>query len=118
MPNSPDLPRVLLDECLPKKLKQEFSNCTVSTVPEKGWSGKKNGELMKVAEGQFEVFVTADQNLRYQQNLAYASIGVVVLVERNNRIETLAPLMPQVNQVLSTISAGQVIEIETPITAI
>lgn len=114
MPNSPDVPRVLLDECLPKKLKREFINCVVSTVPEMGWAGKKNGELMKVARGQFQVFVTADQNLRYQQNLAYADVGVIVLVATNNRIQTLSLLMPQVNEALQTIIAGQVIEIEVP----
>lgn len=112
MPGSLDVLRVLLDECLPKKLKREFINCVVSTVPEMGWAGKKNGELMKAARSQFQVFVTADQNLRYQQNLAYADVGVVVLVADNNRIETLAPLMPQVNEALQTIAAGQVIEIE------
>ena len=112
MLNSPDLLRVLLDECLPKKLKREFMDCVVSTVPEMGWAGKKNGELMKVAHGKFDIFVTADQNLQYQQNLAYANVGVVVLVAVNNRIETLAPLMPQVNEALKTITAGQVIEVE------
>lgn len=112
MLNSPDSRRVLLDECLPKKLKREFKNCVVSTVPEMGWTGKKNGELMKVAVSHFDVFVTADQNLRYQQNLTYADIGVVVLVASNNRIETLTPLMPQVNETLKSIAVGQVIEIE------
>ena len=112
MLNSPDLLRVLLDECLPKKLKREFVGCVVSTVPEMGWAGKKNGELMKVAHGHFDVFVTADQNLQYQQNLAYADVGVIVLVAVNNRIESLAPLMPQVNEALQSIVDGQVIEIE------
>lgn len=112
MLNSSNLPRVLLDECLPKKLKREFLDCAVSTVPEMGWAGKKNGELMKVAHGQFDIFVTADQNLQYQQNLAYADVGVIVLVAVNNRIETLAPLMPQVNEALKNIAASQVIEIE------
>lgn len=112
MLNSPDVLRVLLDECLPKKLKREFTNCLVSTVSEMGWAGTKNGELMKVARGHFDVFVTADQNLQYQQNLAYADVGVVVLVAINNRIESLAPLMPQVNQSLQSIAAGQVVEIE------
>jgi predicted nuclease of predicted toxin-antitoxin system len=107
--------RVLLDECLPKKLKREFVNCAVSTVTEMGWAGKRNGELMSVAYGQFDVFVTADQNLQYQQNLAYAEVGVIVLVAFNNRIETLAPLMPQVNEVLKNITAGQVIEIEAEV---
>lgn len=61
MLNLPDSLCVLLDECLPRKLRREFTNCIVSTVPEMGWSGKKNGELMKVAHGHFDVFVTADQ---------------------------------------------------------
>ncbi len=104
MLESPDLRRVLLDECLPKKLKREFANCVVSTVPEMGWAGKKNGELMRVATSRFDVFVTADQNLRYQQNLAYAEVGVVVLVAVNNRIEALAPLMPQVMTHSKTLS--------------
>ena len=112
MLNSPNLLRVLLDECLPKKLKREFTNCLVSTVFEMGWAGTKNGELMKVAHGHFDVFVTADQNLQYQQNLVYADVGVVVLVAINNRIEALAPLMPQVNESLQSIAAGQVVEIE------
>lgn len=112
MLNSPDLLRVLLDECLPRKLKREFTNCIVSTVPEMGWAGKKNGELLKEAQGQFDVFVTVDQNLQHQQNLACADMGVVVFMAANNHIETLAPLMPQVNEVLKTIAGGQVIEVE------
>lgn len=112
MLNSPDSLRVLLDECLPRKLKREFAGCVVFTVTEMGWAGKKNGELMKAARGQFNVFVTADQNLQFQQNLAYADVGVVVLVAVNNRIETLSPLMTQVNEVLKMITAGQVVEVE------
>lgn len=112
MPNSPDMLRVLLDECLPKKLKREFVDCVVSTVTEMGWAGTKNGELMKVASGHFDVFVTADQNLQYQQNLAYANISVVVLVATNNRIETLTSLVPQVNEALPNLTYGQVIQIK------
>jgi len=109
----PNPKRVLLDECLPKKLKQEFVHCAVSTVTEQGWAGKKNGDLMRAAHGQFDVFVTADQNLPYQQNLAYTGVGVIILTTVNNRIQTLAPLMPQVNKVLETIAAGQVVVIKT-----
>ena len=112
MPKSTEPLRVLLDECLPKKLKQQFGECAVSTVPEMGWAGKKNGELMEVARAEFDVFVTADQNLRYQQNLAYAEIGVIVLVANDNRIETLTPLIPQLLRALETMTAGQFVEIE------
>jgi predicted nuclease of predicted toxin-antitoxin system len=104
--------RVLLDECLPRKLKRGFVGCEVLTVPEMGWAGKKNGELMKVAHERFDVFVTGDQNLQFQQNLAYADIAVIVLVAPNNRIERLAPLMAQVNALLGTLEAGQVVEVE------
>ncbi len=111
MPPSLEPPRILLDECLPRKLKRLFEQSVVSTVAEMGWSGKKNGELMKAATGQFSVFVTADQNLRFQQNLAHTDIAVIVLVADNNRIESLAPLMTQVNVLLSSLSAGQVAEV-------
>ncbi len=104
--------RVLLDECLPKKLKREFPDHLVAMVQEMGWSGKKNGELMKLAHGQFDVFITGDQNLQYQQNLAYADVGVIVLVAVNNRLDTLKPLVPQVNLILPTINAGEVVEID------
>ncbi len=78
---------------------------------EKGWAGKKNGELMAVAAAEFDVFVTADQNLRFQQNLSYAEIGVLVLVASNTRVETLSPLMPQVNRAIASVEAGQILEI-------
>lgn len=105
--------RILLDECLPKKLKRELQDYTVATVQEMGWAGKKNGELMRVARGHFDVFLTADQNLQYQQNLAYAAVGVIVLVAPNNRIEMLKPLIPKVDVVLTSIKAGDVVSIET-----
>ena len=114
MPPSPDPIRVLLDECLPRKLKREFVDCEVFTVQEMGWSGMQNGELMQAARGQFGIFVTADQNLQYQQNLAYADVAVVVLIAFSNRIETLKPLMPQVNALLVSLKPGEVVEIETP----
>jgi predicted nuclease of predicted toxin-antitoxin system len=103
--------RVLLDECLPRKLKHQFSGHEVATVQEKGWSGTKNGALMKLANGLFDVFVTADQNLQYQQNLAYTEIAVVVLVIPNTRIETIMPLMPQVNRVLESVVKGEVVRV-------
>ena len=104
--------RVLLDECLPKKLKREFPDHVVAMVQEMGWAGTKNGELMQLAHGQFDVFITGDRNLQYQQNLTYAHVAVIVLVAVNNRIESLRPLMPQVTLILPTIKAGEVVEIE------
>ncbi len=71
---------VLLDECLPRKLKYDLPGHTISTVPEMGWAGTKNGALLRLAETDFEVFITADQNVEYQQNLRSTVLGIVVLV--------------------------------------
>jgi len=106
--------RVLLDECLPKRIKlalQDQDN-TLSTVPEMGWAGKKNGELLRLAKGQFDVFVTVDQNLQYQQNLKNFDIAIILIVVKNSRYETLKPLIQKVQQALQTIRAGQLVRIE------
>jgi Protein of unknown function (DUF3800) len=79
--------RVLLDECLPKRLKPELVGHNVRTAPEMGWAGKRNGELLALAVGQFEIFLTADRNVSYQQDLSSFDIAVVVLVARSNRFE-------------------------------
>ena len=103
--------RVLIDECLPKKLKRELSGHDVMTVQERGWSSKKNGELLRLLQGEFDVFLTADQNLTYQQNLSNTSVAIIVLVAPNNRIEALKPLMPKVQEVLKSIQPGEVVHV-------
>ena len=105
--------RILIDECLPKKLKRELVDHTVFMVQEKGWSGMKNGELLRVAENEFDVWVTADQNIEYQQNLSRFNIAVVVLVAPNNRLETLLPMILKLRKVLLSIRPQQVIYIES-----
>ena len=86
--------RILLDESLPRELRDDRPGHAVKTVTEVGWSGVRNGELLRRAAENFDVFVTADQNLQYQQNLAALPVAVVVLVARNNRIQSLQPLVP------------------------
>jgi hypothetical protein len=102
---------VLLDECLPRKLKYDLPGHSVSTVPEMGWAGTKNGALLRLAETAFEVFITVDQNVEYQQNLRSTVLGIVVLVASTNRLEALRPLMPKVVMMLSTIQPGDLIHI-------
>jgi hypothetical protein len=75
--------RILLDECLPRKLKRSIVGHDVATVQERGWSSKKNGELLRLMDGTVDVFRTSDQNLRYQQNLATIGFSIIVLYERN-----------------------------------
>jgi hypothetical protein len=86
--------KILLDECPPRKLKREFTGHEVRTVPEMGWAGVKNGELMKRAEVEFDLFVTIDGNLEHQQNLRNRALAVVVLCAPNNTFNALSPLVP------------------------
>jgi len=94
--------RVLLDECLPRRLKHELAGHEARTAPEMGWASKRNGELLALAVGQFDVFLTADRNLSYQQDLSSFDIAVVVLVARSNRLDDLRPLVPRVIEMLPT----------------
>jgi PIN like domain len=104
--------RILLDECVPRPLKRELAEYEIPTVVEMGWSGTKNGKLLRLMnlEG-FTILLTTDRNLRYQQNLKQAGVAVIVLVARSNRLPVV-PLIPDVRRVLNTISLGEVIEVE------
>ncbi|PZV16371.1 MAG: hypothetical protein DCF21_10610 [Leptolyngbya sp.] len=104
--------RILLDECAPRPLKRELADYEICTVVEMGWSGKKNGELLRLMnQDGFTILLTTDQNLRYQQNLEQAGVAVIVLVAQSNRLPDLVPLIPDVRSVLSTIASGEVIEV-------
>jgi predicted nuclease of predicted toxin-antitoxin system len=100
--------KVLLDECLPKKLKREVLADEVKTVPEVGWAGKKNGELLRLAQLNFDVLLTNDQNLEHQQNLKKFDLAFVVLVALTNDIEDLKPLMLAANEAMRTIQPGEI----------
>ncbi|MFO0849808.1 MAG: hypothetical protein U0871_14830 [Gemmataceae bacterium] len=104
--------RVLLDECVPRPFRRALAGHDVRTIPEMGWVGKKNGVLLALmtADG-FEVLLTADQNIRYQQNLAGTGVAVVVLVAATNRLADLLPLAPTVLAVLPTVRPGDVVEV-------
>jgi hypothetical protein len=104
--------RILLDECAPRPLKRELTDYEIRTVVEMGWSGKKNGELLRLmSQKGFTILITTDQNLRYQQNLQQAGVAVVVLVSPSNKLSDLLPLIPDARKVLNTIAPGEVIEV-------
>ncbi len=103
--------RVLLDECLPRKLKAELKEHEVRTVPEMGWASIKNGALLKKAVGKFDVLLTVDQNILFQQNLNDIDIAIIALVASSNRLADLMPLMPLVRIQLSKIRPGMVIRV-------
>ena len=103
--------RVLLDECLPRQLKRDLVGHDSRTAPDMGWASRENGELLRLAVGQFDVFLTVDRNLSYQQDVGQLDIRVVVLVARSNRLADLQPLMPQVLETLKTALPRQVTKV-------
>jgi len=103
--------KIILDECLPRRLKEDFKDFSVTTVQDQGWSGKKNGALMKLIEGMFDVFVTVDRNLTFQVSTKKFAIGVVVLAAPTNRYADLQLLMPKVLKLLPSIKPGQTVEV-------
>ncbi len=86
--------RVLLDECVDRRLGREIVGHDVQSVPDAGWAGIKNGELLRLAQSRFDVFITTDRNLEYEQNLQALQIAVVVLQGNTNRIDDLRRLVP------------------------
>ena len=103
--------RILLDESLPIELRDDLSSHHVRSVQEMGWSALKNGELLRRAAGEFDVFLTADQNLQYQQNMKTLPIAVAVLVAKSNRVESLKPLVPSLMSALGSIRPRTLIRI-------
>ena len=99
--------KVLLDECVPRGLRRHLSRHEVQTVPEAGWAGKKNGELLGLAEGLFDVFLTVDQNLRFQQNLMKSKIAVMLLIVPDSSIDSILGLLTEIHDALQSIRPGE-----------
>ncbi|MGE3154842.1 MAG: DUF5615 family PIN-like protein [Nitrospiraceae bacterium] len=100
--------KVLLDECIDRRLAKEIEGHNVVTVPQAGWAGIKNGDLLRLAQDQFDVFVTVDRNLSFQQSLPQFAIAVIVLRTPTNRLKDLCLLVPQLQQILPLVPKGQV----------
>jgi hypothetical protein len=95
--------RLLLDECIDRRLSRDLVGHEVKTVPQMGWAGIKNGELLTLAEKEFDVFITVDRNLSFQQNLPKFNIAVLVLHAPSNRLADLSPLAPKILSMLPTL---------------
>ena len=105
--------RVLLDEQLPRHLARELTEHEVRTVQQQGWAGLTNDELLRrAAEEGFKVFVTADQSLEFQQNLARSRLGVFVLVAPSNALEDLLPLVPNLLIAIRGSRPGEVVRVD------
>lgn len=103
--------KLLLDECVPRRLKDDFTGHEVFTVNDVGLSGVKNGELLRAAAGNFEALITVDRKMALQQNLSGLDFALIVLVARPCRYPQLKLLVPKVLGALMTIKLGKVIEI-------
>jgi predicted nuclease of predicted toxin-antitoxin system len=108
--------KVLIDECLPAALKKNITalghDC--ETVRQAGFGSKKNGELLTLAEREWDVLLTSDRNIKYQQNIIGRRVSVLILCAKTNRMKDLLPLMPACAEALLSVQPGVVIEVGVP----
>jgi predicted nuclease of predicted toxin-antitoxin system len=104
--------KLLLDECVTRHLKREFADHEVNTVEEAGFKGLENGNLLRAASGTYDVLVTVDRNLQYQQNLTRLEIPILILSAKRNSYLRLKPLIPRALKALETIKAGEIVLVQ------
>jgi predicted nuclease of predicted toxin-antitoxin system len=104
--------KILLDECVPWPMRNLLTNHECSNPFRCGWNGVTNGELLKLAENEFELFITADQNLRYQQNLTGRSIAILEL--SNNDLRRILAADSSIIEAVATIQEGEYLQLEIP----
>ena len=107
--------KLLLDECVTRYLKPDFIGHDVKTVREAGFTGHKNGQLLKAAEIAFDVLVTVDQSICHQQNLRAFDLGVLILAAKSNKYEDLKPLVPRALEALKSLQPGAFVLVEETI---
>ena len=107
--------RVLFDENLPRQLRRKLSEFSIRTVQEEGWGSFKNGQLLRRAEKTFEVLVTADRRMQFQQNLASFSIGIVVIRTPRLRLQTLLTVVEELRDAIATVKPSElrIIDVES-----
>jgi predicted nuclease of predicted toxin-antitoxin system len=104
--------KILFDHCVPRPLRRELPGHEIKTTREMHWEGLKNGKLLdEVQAAGFDVLLTVDQNMRYQQNLQGRAIAVVVMIANGITVEDLRPLLPAVEETLSLVQPGQLYEV-------
>ncbi len=104
--------RLLFDEGTPWPLRHYLPGHEVWTTQYRGWDGKSNGELLELARDEFDVLITVDQNMPYQQNIGEQDIAVVVLAAKTNDVGDLRPLVPELLHQIEFLKRGEVVRIE------
>jgi hypothetical protein len=105
--------RVLFDEDLPRQLRRDLSEFEIRTVQEEGWSSIQNGALLRLASAKFDVFVTADQNLQYQQNVGVFNIGIVVVASVDTRLPHLRQAILKIRTAIVNVVPGTLVTVRT-----
>ena len=101
--------RILLDEGVPDIIQERLTQFSITTVQELQWRGIKNGTLLDLMAGRFEIIITTDKNLPFQQNLSRRGLAAIILP--SNRIRIVTGLMPKIASALITITPGQFVEL-------
>ena len=104
--------RILIDACLPVQFKHQISWENVKTTRELGWHKMKNGDLLKIAEKEFDVLITMDKSIPNQQYLSKYRIGVIILRAKTNRLVDLLPFVSEIINQLSNVEPGVAIVID------
>ncbi|MEO7672700.1 MAG: DUF5615 family PIN-like protein [Pyrinomonadaceae bacterium] len=103
--------RLLLDECIPRRLKKDFIGHEVLTIDEAGFKGLKNGNLLRQASGHFEVLITVDKNIEQQQNRSELPMAILILSANSNRYQSLSPLIPKALVELRILQLAKLLEL-------
>jgi hypothetical protein len=101
--------KVIIDECVPYIVKRRLPERQIQTVQEMGWAGIKNGKLLKLVEETFDIFITSDKNLKYQQNLVDRNLAIILLP--SNQVPIIENLLSQIDDALENIRPGSYVEI-------
>jgi len=97
--------KILLDECVPWPIHKLLADHEIMTAQQRGWGGVKNGELLRRAEEEFDLFITSDQNIQYQQNLVGRRIAILLL--STNRLRPILAAATLLQSAVATIASGE-----------
>jgi hypothetical protein len=103
--------RVLFDENLPRLLRRSLTEFEIRTVQEEGWGSYRNGDLLRRAEGTFDVLLTADRRMQYQQKLTAFGIGVVVIVTPRLQLRLLESAVDSLRTAIANVQPGEVLHV-------
>ena len=106
--------RVLLDENLPRRLRRDLPDFAVRTVQEENWTSLANGQLLGRAQDRFDVLLTADRRLQFQQNLSRFNIGVVVILTASLRYRHIRVAIEAIRDALASVESGRLLQVQVP----